>query len=53
MPAETTARPQHATRPTEPTRLQVQPRPQDPVRPEEAETTDGSAAVDWLLKGRR
>jgi len=22
-----------------------------PARPEETETTDGSAAVDWLLKG--
>ncbi len=52
-PAETTARPQDATRPTEATRLEVQPRLQDPARPQEAETTDGSAAVDWLLKGRR
>jgi len=52
-PAETTARPQDATRSGEPTRPQVQPRPQDPARPQEAETTDGSAAVDWLLKGRR
>jgi hypothetical protein len=38
---------------SEPTRLEVQPRLQDPARPQEAETTDGSAAVDWLLKGRR
>jgi hypothetical protein len=53
MPAETTARPRDATRPTEPTRLEVQPRPQDPARPQEAETTDGSAAFDWLLKRRR
>jgi hypothetical protein len=53
MPAETTARPQDATRPTEPTRPPVEPRPQDPARSEETETTDGSAAVDWLLKGRR
>jgi hypothetical protein len=52
-PAKTTARPQDATRPTEPTRPEVQPRLQDPARPQEAETTDGSAAVDWLLKGRR
>jgi hypothetical protein len=52
-PAETTARPQDATRPAEPTRLPVQPSPQDPPRPQETETTDGSAAVDWLLKGRR
>ncbi len=51
--AKTTARPQDATRPTEPTRLEVQPRLQDPARTQEAETTDGSAAVDWLLKGRR
>jgi hypothetical protein len=75
-PAETTARPRDATRPTErvgalpghlpvlpdplaglgrsePTRPQVQPRLQDPARPQEAETADGSAAVDWLLKRRR
>jgi hypothetical protein len=52
-PAKTTARPQDATRPTEPTRPEVQPRLQDPARPQEAETTDGSAAVDWLLKERR
>ena len=52
-PAETTVRPKDATRPAEPSRLEVQPRPQDPARPQEAETTDGSAAVDWLLKGRR
>ena len=51
-PAETSARPQDATRPAEPTRP-VQPRPQDPTRPQEAEAPDGSAAVDWLLKGRR
>ena len=38
---------------SEPTRLEVEPRPQDPARSEETETTDGSAAVDWLLKGRR
>jgi hypothetical protein len=39
---------------SEPTRPQVlESRPQDPARSEEAETTDGSAAVDWLLKGRR
>jgi len=50
MPAETTARPQDATRPTEPTRAGAAP---PPARPEETETTDGSAAVDWLLKGRR
>ena len=50
-PTETTARPQDGTRPAEPTRLEVQ--PQDPARPQEAETTDGSAAVDWLLKRRR
>lgn len=51
-PAETSARPQDATRPAEPTRP-VQPRPQNPTRPQEAEAPDGSAAVDWLLKGRR
>jgi hypothetical protein len=52
-PAETSARPQDATRPAEPTRPVLQPRPQDPTRPQEAEAPDGSAAVDWLLKGRR
>ena len=51
-PAETSASPQDATRPAVPTRP-VQPRPQDPTRPQEAEAPDGSAAVDWLLKGRR
>ena len=51
-PAATTARPQNATEPAEPTRRRVQPRPQDPA-PQEAETTDGSAAVDWLLNRRR
>jgi hypothetical protein len=51
-PAATTARPQNATEPAEPTRRQVQPRPQDPAA-QEAETTDGSAAVDWLLNRRR
>jgi hypothetical protein len=51
-PAETSASPQDATRPAVPTRP-VQPRPQDPARPQEAEAPDGSAAVDWLLKGRR
>jgi len=51
-PAATTARPQNATEPAEPTRRRVQPRPQDPA-PQEAETTDGSAAVDWLLQRRR
>ncbi len=29
------------------------PSPEPPVRPQESESTDGSAAVDWLLKGRR
>ena len=52
-PVETTARQQDATRPAEPTRLPVQPRHEDPARPQEAETTDGSAAVDWLLQRRR
>src|ERR1700730_15722606 len=52
-PAETTARRQDATRPVDRTRPPVQPRPQDPARPQEAETTDGSAAVDWLLNGRQ
>jgi hypothetical protein len=52
-PAEAIAPPQDATRPAEPTRSQVEPRPQDPARPQEAETADGSAAVDWLLNGRR
>ena len=52
-PAETTARQQDATRPAEPTRLPVQLRYEDPARPQEAETTDGSAAVDWLLQRRR
>jgi hypothetical protein len=51
-PAATTARPQDATRPAEPTRRQVQPDRQDPA-PQEAETTDGSAAVDWLLNRRQ
>lgn len=51
-PAATTARPQNATEPAEPTRPQVQPRPRDPAL-QEAETTDGSAAVDWLLNRRR
>lgn len=51
-PAETSARLQDAPRPADPTRP-VQPRPQDPTRPQEAEAPDGSAAVDWLLKGRR
>jgi hypothetical protein len=52
-PAEKTARPQDATRSAEPTRPQVQPGSLEPARPQEAESTDGSAAVDWLLKGRR
>jgi hypothetical protein len=51
-PVETSASPQDVTRPAEPTRP-VQPRPQNPTRPQEAEAPDGSAAVDWLLKGRR
>jgi hypothetical protein len=52
-PAEALAPPQDATRPAEPTRPQVESRPPDPARPQEAETADGSAAVDWLLNGRR
>jgi hypothetical protein len=52
-PTEPTARPQDATRSAEPTRPPVQPGSLGPARPQEAETTDGSAAVDWLLKGRR
>jgi hypothetical protein len=28
-------------------------RAQEPARPQEPEATDGSAAVDWLLRGRR
>jgi hypothetical protein len=52
-PAEALAPPQDATRPAEPTRSQVEPRPPDPAHPQEAETADGSAAVDWLLNGRR
>ena len=44
-PAATTA-PPNAPNPAEPSR--PEPRPQDPA-PQEAETTDGTAAVDWLL----
>jgi hypothetical protein len=33
--------------------LETPVRSEEPARPPEPDSTDGSAAVDWLLKGRR
>jgi hypothetical protein len=43
------ARPVEAVRPPTP----AAPRPVEPARSADSEATDGSAAVDWLLKNRR
>ena len=43
------ARPVEAVRPPTP----AAPRPVEPARGADSESTDGSAAVDWLLKNRR
>jgi hypothetical protein len=61
-PARNVSAPDSGARPPEPTRAVDSPRPPAPAAPrpvepargtEGAETTDGSAAVDWLLRSRR
>jgi hypothetical protein len=52
-PISTPPRPAAQTPPPPAPALEAPARAQEPPRPQEADGTDGSAAVDWLLKGRR
>jgi hypothetical protein len=55
-PTRNASAPENGSRTPEPVRSSAPaaPRPAEPARAAESgETTDGSAAVDWLLKARR